>query len=142
MAIFSLVAKDVIKRIQGSIVKSSGSVRNYEDAHAEALVEITPNRAIEYLYDRALEVSQSTLNMERRALELMMHEVSCLLPTNEKLPCVKSVKNEVLKSRLYTPYQAFRVCSSQKEVNALSTKLAFFAGLRAHELLTILPTSE
>jgi len=156
MAIFSKPAKqakDVIKRIQGSIVKSSGSVRSYEDrlriicqhfkeAHAEALVEITPNRALEYLYDRALEVSQSTLNMERLALELMMHEVSCVLPRNKKLPYIKSMKDEVLKSRSYTPYQVFRVCSAQKEANAFSTKLAFFAGLRAHELLTILPISE
>ncbi|MDQ7059254.1 MAG: site-specific integrase [Ghiorsea sp.] len=82
------------------------------------------------------------MDMERLALELMMHEVSCLLPTNKKLPYIKSMKNKVLKSRSYTPYQAFRVCSAQKEANAFSTKLAFFAGLRSHELLTILPFSE
>jgi len=156
MAIFSSPkkqAKDVIKKIQGSIIKSAGSVRNYEerlriicqhfkDAHAEALIEIKPNRAIEYLYERAMEVSQSTLDMERLALELMMQEVSCVLPKDEKIPRMKSIKEQVFESRSCSPYQVYRVSSAQKSANAFATKLAFFAGLRAHELLTILPISE
>jgi len=146
-------AADVMKLLQGKNIKSVGTVRNFEsrlrvicqhfkDAHAEALVEITPSRAIEYLYDRALEVSQSTLDMERQALEIMMHEVSLLLPKDQKLPVIKSKLLQVLMSRAYTTHQAYMVSCAQKEANSFSTKLMFFGGLRAHELFTIRPIEE
>ncbi len=59
-----------------------------------------------------------------------------------KLKVVKSELAEALKSRAYTEEQVKLIINSQTEKNSLSTKIAFVAGLRAHELLTLLPKDD
>lgn len=75
-------AGSVAKQLQVSIVRSVGSVGNYEDAlksvaqyckdNRITLRELTPEGAITYLECRSEEVGQSALNKERQAIEKMM----------------------------------------------------------------------
>jgi len=134
-------------------VKSVGTVRNYEQAltavadnlqreTGEALRDLTPERAAQYLEQRGLEVKQTTLNMERQAMQKMMHLVTHRLPHNQALPVVKSEHKQVLKSRSYTAAQVQVVADHQIARNALATEVAHAAGLRAHELITIQPIAE
>ncbi|MHC5783021.1 hypothetical protein [Aliivibrio fischeri] len=99
--------------------------------------EITPEQAYQYLTDRSVEVGQKTLDMERQAIQSMMHHVSNKLSTDATLNVIKSESQQILTSRSYTQEQISMVASSQNERNSLSTKIAHTAGLRAHELLTI-----
>lgn len=141
----------VIKAVQGSILSSVGTVRNYEQAltrvaeYAKAekinggLRGLTPAQAITYLEQRGQEVGQKTLDMERQAIQCMMHHVTHLLEASEKLPTIKSEQAQALQSRAYTTDQANLIAHHQNEKNSLATQLSLSAGLRAHELLTLQP---
>ena len=143
-------AADVMKQLQGTVIKSVGTVRNYEQAltqvchyvkaeriSKDGLQGITPNDAITYLEKRGQAVGQKTLDMERQAIQMMMQHVTHKLDPEERLPVIRSEQQTVLSSRAYTSEQIKLVASSQNERNALSTKIAHQAGLRAHELLTL-----
>ncbi|WP_418115032.1 site-specific integrase (plasmid) [Vibrio scophthalmi] len=141
-------AANVMKQIQGSIISSVGTVRNYEErltivakyANAElkcSLRDLTVERVHQYLTDRATEVGQKTLDMERQAIQCMMQNVTGKLGLTEKLDVIKSEHQQILSSRAYTPEQAKMVADAQTERNALSTEIAHAAGLRAHELNTL-----
>lgn len=142
-------AASVIKEMQGNQLKSVGTVRNYEQAlktvaeYAKAeripggLRGITPEQAIKYMEQRGQEVCQKTLDMERQALQAMMQHVTSQLDTKERLSVVKSELSQALESRSYTAEQITAIASSQTERNALATQIAYSAGLRAHELLTL-----
>ena len=81
-------AASVMKEIQGRYISSVGTVRNYEQAlttvaayakvakTAGGLRGMTPEKAMTYLEIRGQEVSQSTLNMERQAIQAMMQYVT------------------------------------------------------------------
>jgi len=148
VAVAKTQAANVMKSLQGNSIKSVGTARNYEQAlstaaqHANSklqcsLREITPKQAEEYLSDRALEVGQKTLDMDRQALQSMMQNISGKLGQNEKLTVVKSEHYQVLNCRSYTVEQVISIANAQNERNAISTEIAHAAGLRAHELLTI-----
>jgi len=104
-----------------------------KDAKLPSINNLTPKLATQYLSDRAAEVHQSTLNMERQAMQHVL---------GEKLPNIKSELQTIQESRAYTPEQAQIVAAHQSEKHALATEIAHTAGLRAHELLTIRPTTE
>ncbi|MCP4937135.1 MAG: site-specific integrase [bacterium] len=55
---------------------------------------------------------------------------------------IKSAHKQVLRPRAYTPTQVDSIQSVQAPHNALATALAYAAGLRAHELLTLRPIAE
>lgn len=86
-----------------------------------------------FLEERAEWVLQTTLNQERRALELVY---------KQKLPLVKSQRSSILEKRSYTFAQANSIASKQSDKNSLTTMLALYSGIRAHEACTILPISE
>ena len=143
-------AADVMKVLQGTVIKSVGTVRNYEQAltqvcnyvkaeriSKEGLQGITPNDAITYLEKRGQAVGQKTLDMERQAIQMMMQHVTHKLEPSERLPVIQSEQHTSLTSRSYTPEQIKLVTEHQNERNALATKLAYQAGIRAHELLTL-----
>lgn len=140
-------AASVMKQMQGTVIKSVGTVRNYEQAlknvatelarHNESLKDITPERAIAYLEQRAEMVGQKSLDMERQALQAMMQHVTHKLEPDERLPVVKSEHEQILESRAYTREQVQEIAQHQAPQNALATELAYAAGLRAHELLTL-----
>jgi len=134
-------------------IKAVGTFRNYKqaltqvaqalkDANMPSLNNLTPQIANDYLASRALEVKQSPLDLERQAMQSLLCHFNHQLGEKETLPIVKSELKEVLQSRAYTEHQVGRVAENQREHNSLATEIAHAAGLRAHELLTILPISE
>lgn len=154
-------AAAVMKNLQGSILQSVGTVRNYEaaltrvaehmtEAKLGALADITPAMAADYLRQRALIVGQKTLDMERQALQSMMVHVTHRLEPDRRLEVVKSAATPLPKSssgslgrrlseqsRIYSAAQVSQIISRQAPHNALATEIAYAAGLRAHELLTM-----
>ena len=141
-------AANVMKQMQGKNLSSVGTVRNYEERltivaqHVNAefkcgLRNLTVEQAHQYLTDRATEVGQKTLDMERQAIQSMMQNVTGKLGQTEKLDVIKSEHQQILSSRSYTPGQANIVSGAQTERNALATEIAHAAGLRAHELYTL-----
>lgn len=148
VAVAKTQAANVIKYLQGNVLKSVGTVRNYEQALSTAaqyanstlkcgLREITPLQAVQYLVDRSVDVGQKTLDMDRQAIQSMMQNVSGKLAKNEKLEVVKSDLQQILNCRSYTTEQINMIAGAQNERNALSTQIAHAAGLRAHELITL-----
>ena len=105
------------------------------------LKEITTEQAQQYLADRAVEVGQSKLNMERQTLDKLLTYTG-QLESGEKLEKVVSEKAQVLESRAYTQEQIAMITDAQQTQNSLSTQIAAASGLRAHELLTIERISE
>ncbi|EGQ9418547.1 site-specific integrase [Vibrio cholerae] len=141
-------AANVMKQMQGKNLASVGTVRNYEErlsivaqyANAEfkcGLRDLTVEQAHLYLTDRAAEVGQKTLDMERQAIQSMMQNVTGKLGQTEKLDVIKSEHKQILSSRSYTNEQIQMVVNAQTERNALATEIAHAAGLRAHELHTL-----
>lgn len=155
-------AASVIKKIQGSAIRSVGTARNYEASLTKvaqylkehrlgSLREITPKRAVEYLRVRGAVVGQKTLDMERQALQSMMLHVTGVLPQGGRLEVVKSTANSrdpklgiessgrglAERSRIYSPEQVELIASRQAGHNALATRIAHASGIRAHELLTL-----
>lgn len=106
-----------------------------------ALHELTPKAARLYLQHRSKDVGQKTLDKDRQALQSVLR-LTGKLGNSQRLEVIKADKQQVLKSRNYTSDQIQRIMTCQSERNAFSTELAAAAGLRAHELLTLLPAGE
>ncbi len=147
-AVAAKQAANVMKQMQGKNLTSVGTVRNYEErltivakrVNADfqcGLRELTIEQAHRYLTDRATEVGQKTLDMERQAIQSMMQHVTGKLAPTEKLDVIKSEQQQILSSRSYTPEQITMIAEAQTERNALVTEIAHAAGLRAHELYTL-----
>lgn len=148
-------AASVMKEMQGkgNAIESVGTVRNYEQAlktccdylkehRLGSLRELTPQLAQSYLEIRASECSQSTVDMDRQAIQAMMHHVTHRLEPSQKLDVVKSERETIEQSRSYTPDQVQRITEHQTDRHALSTEICHQAGLRAHELYTLRPSGE
>jgi len=97
------------------------------------LRSVTPQIATQYLVDRASAVSQKTLDQDRQAIQAHL---------DVKLEVIKSERETILNSRSYTPAQVERIANAQSERHAFATRIAYTAGLRAHELFTLRPASE
>jgi integrase len=125
-------------------IHSVGTARGYEQA-LKGFVEYlqihrlgdlgsaTVTEAQQYLDARSEMVAQKTLDLDRQAIQMHL---------GGQLEVVKSHKETVLSTRSYTPAQVERIVSAQTERNALATRIAYSAGLRAHELLTLRPSGE
>ena len=147
-------AASVMKVLQGTIIRSVGTVRNYEQAltrvcewvkssrACDGLRGLTPQLAVEYLETRGEAVGQKTLDMERQAIQAMMHHVTGVLLPDETLPVIRSQHPQILTGRAYTPTQVELIASAQTPRNALATRIAYAAGLRAHELHTLAKPEE
>lgn len=73
------------------------------------------------------------LDQERQAIQIHL---------GIKLPIIKSELFQAIKSRAYTLEQVKIIAQAQSEKYRLATQIAFAAGLRAHELLTLKPVKE
>jgi len=147
-------AAAVMKLMQGSVLRSAGTVRNYEQALTRVaeytkaekvsggLRGMDRAQAIVYLEQRGHSVGQKTLDMERQAMQAMMWHVSGQLAPKERLPVIKAANQQQLKARAYTRAQVELVANAQTRKNALATRIAHAAGLRAHELHSLVPVSE
>lgn len=146
-------AKSVMKTLNHAI-NSVGTARNYEQALTrvteyikaervcDSLRGLTKDQAITYLEHRGQEVGQKTLDMERQAIQAMFVHTTGELKQGETLTVIKSEQQQCLISRAYTTEQVKLIAQHQTEKNALSTQIAHSSGLRAHELLTIRPSTE
>lgn len=132
-----------------NVIRSVGTARNYQSALTrvaewvkgeripDGLRGLTHEQALHYLEQRAQQVGQSALSMERQAIQAMFQHVTGHLLEGQTLRVIKSELDEALRSRAYTGDQVGLVSKAQQERNAFSTELAYAAGLRAHELLTL-----
>lgn len=93
----------------------------------------TDQEARQYLAERSHQVGQKTLDLDRQAIQMHL---------GLRLEVVRSDRESALSTRSYTPAQVARIASAQSEANGLATRLAYHAGLRAHELLTLRPAGE
>ncbi|MDY0040910.1 MAG: hypothetical protein RBS57_11420 [Desulforhabdus sp.] len=125
-------------------IHSLGTARGYEQAlkgFAEYIRDhrlgdlgsATVKEAEQYLADRAGIVAQKTLDLDRQAIQMHL---------GIQLEVVKSELETRLATRSYTADQVERIASAQTERNSLATWIAYDAGLRAHELLTLRPAEE
>ena len=96
----------------------------------------------EYLNERRSQVGQKTLDRDRQVAQFLLRQTG----TNIKLKRIRSTFSggrELAKQpRGYTPEQVEAIASSQSDRTGLATRIAYAAGLRAHELLTIRRKSE
>ena len=97
------------------------------------LPSATDQEARQYLAERSHQVGQKTLDLDRQAIQMHL---------GLRLEVVRSDRESALSTRGYTPAQVERIASAQSEANGLATRLAYHAGLRAHELLTLRPAGE
>lgn len=147
-------AASVLKAVQGRVLRSVGTVRNYEQALTRVaeyvrdtrvcagLRSLSREQAITYLEQRGQQVGQKTLDLERQAIQCLFLHVTGQLAAGQRLPVVRSRKPQVLVARAYTPEQVRLIAAAQNPHNALATEIAYAAGLRAHELLTLRPLTE
>ena len=125
-------------------IHSRGTARAYQQAltgaaqwlkkkaNNQSLERMTPEQANQYLQERAETVRQKTLDLDRQALQI--------LPRIGKLDRIKSrLDRSPLETggRAYTPVQVQMISAAQSERHALATGIAYAAGLRGHELLTL-----
>lgn len=106
-----------------------------------SLYELSPKSAMAYLRSRLSVVGQKTLDRDRQALQAVLRQ-NGRLTADQRLHVVEATRQQSLKSRNYTKTQIDIICQHQSARNSFSTEIAFEAGLRAHELLTLLPASE
>lgn len=96
------------------------------------LDQITPAQAQAYLAGRAAAgIGQKQLDADRNALQFVTGK--------DSLERVQAAQKQELGSRAYSAAQVERIAQSQNDRNALATRLAHSAGLRAHELNTLRP---
>lgn len=106
-----------------------------------SLVELSPKTAKAFLTERAKIVGQKTLDRDRQALQAVLRHIGRFNESG-RLSVIKAERQQILISRNYSAEQVLRIIACQTERNGFSTELAYEAGLRAHELLTILPADE
>lgn len=139
-------ATSVINELQsGGLIKSLGTARNYKQSltrvaefakeNGFSLRQLTKADAEIYLTIRGEVVGQKTLDMERQSMQVMMHLTGKL--KNGESMSAKSEKQQSLSGRAYTNIQVQMIADRQNENNKLATEIAYAAGLRAHELLTL-----
>ena len=143
------LAKNLYKH---KVIKSLGTARNYKtalikiarwskDIGINGVQGMSIQDAYKYLDYRSEFAGQKTLDMERQAIQAMF-KLNGKLGSKETLTVIKSEKDKIKKSRAYTPAQALAISERQTRKYNLSTQIAYAAGLRAHELLTIARVSE
>ena len=118
-------AAKIMQKLQGGVLRSVGTVRNYESALTRVaewtaaekisggLTTLTPALAVQYLEQRGQDVGQKALDMERQAMQAMMQHVTHQLPPGEPLPVIKSEHQQALESRAYTAAQVERIVDAQ-----------------------------
>lgn len=125
-------------------IHSLGTARSYEQAlkgfadylrqhRLGDLRSATEEEAQHYLAERSEVVGQKTLDLDRQAIQIHL---------GQRLEIVCSSKLSTLSTRSYTSAQVERIAHAQSEANSLATRLAYHAGLRAHELLTLRSAGE
>lgn len=112
----------------------AGFIAEYRlDPAGKGLASLSSETAQAYLEFRAQKVGQKQLDKDRQAMQILL---------GEKLAVTKSELDQALQSRAYTQPQIELIAEAQTMKHSLATLIAANAGLRAHELLTLLPIDE
>ena len=96
----------------------------------------------EYLNERRFQVGQKTIDRDRQAVQFLLRQTGTIVKLKRILSTFRGGRKLAQQSRGYTPEQVEAIASSQSARTALATRIAYVAGLRAHELLTIHRKSE
>ena len=145
-AIGRLVKRKALSRTPGK-PPSNGTVRGVRQCLTQIarhiapdgveLLDLTAERADAYLRSRAADLGQKALDGQRLALQKYLVHVRGLLPKGHRIQVVHSLKPTRRDGRAYARHQVPMVAARQNARNALATLVAYAAGLRAHELLTL-----
>lgn len=103
----------------------------------QSLRDLTKEQAMEYLKHKSASVEQSTLDMDRQAIQKMFQVLTHKLEPEEKLPVIKSQLKSVKEARAYFKPQMEAIAERQSPHYALATKISYASGLRAHEFFTL-----
>ena len=135
-------------------IHSLGTARNYQqslsmfyrwlqDGKGGDLSTATVGQAVEWLNNRSDQVGQKTLDLNRQAIQYLLGRTTGVAV---KLGRIKSsyVTGRKLAevTRAYSGAQLEKVCTRLSVRSALSAKICFAAGLRAHEVVTLRPIGE
>lgn len=112
-----------------------------QDIGLPRLRDMTPNDCINYLERRGQEVKQSTLDIEKLALQYTL-QLTGKLDKSEKLPRINSELDQTLRSRFYNKDQIELIKSHQSDAYRLSIEITYACGLRAADLYTLKPVEE
>jgi len=126
------------KQYQQTFKMTSRFIASVKGAHLRSL---TIEQAEKYLQHRSHEIQNKQLANERQALQLYLRE----LHNNTRVELAKYDSTREPPSeapRAYTRAQVQHIIKHSTDRQKLSTAIAYQAGLRAHELLTIAPLSE
>ncbi len=100
----------------------------HQNHNITRLDRLTPDIAKAYLQQRIEDgIGQKQLDNDRAAMQFVVG----------KLERLKTRQPQKLVPRAYTAWQAIRIAARQGAHNGLATKIAYNAGLRAHELITL-----
>ena len=126
-------------------VRSIGTARQFQQIFSKAaeyansqgvrLSNLTTELANSYLAERSVDIQQKQLNVEKRALEMHLRNIT--EDNSLTLARQTSEVSTIKESRAYSPQQISYLTSQQSDRMALSTKICESAGLRAHELHTL-----
>lgn len=105
------------------------------DTYHSRIHFLTPEKAQVFLERRSMEVTQKSLNVEKRGLEMFLRCRDGNPSIALKTPTSEITRAE--RSRAYSPDQVRLISDAQSERMSLSTRLAEAAGLRAAELYTL-----
>lgn len=100
-----------------------------DDLEVQRIKHITPEMAKEYIKTKQANfASQKSLDRDRKALSIALHI---------DIKRVSAISDQMLSCRSYNREQLKAITSSMSDKNALGVKIAYDAGLRAHELITL-----
>lgn len=136
----SLTSKHAKSETGAKNIHSISTLTRYKQALGQAgkwahqnhgiarLNQLSPETARDYLRHRVEQgIGQKQLDNDRAAMQFVVGN----------LDRIKADHQSKLESRAYTKEQAERIADRQSERNCLASKIAYDAGLRAHELLTL-----
>ena len=150
----SFQATQVAKELQileddngNRLFPSVGTIRNYglalrpiakhmDENRLGSLKDITVSQANKFLETQAQDYSQSTVDMQRQAIQAMMQHITHKLSLKAELPRVIS-DGPPKAGRSYSHEQSNKIIERQHESNALATEIARYSGARVHELFTL-----
>ncbi|MGL5025114.1 MAG: integrase [Shewanella oncorhynchi] len=114
-----------------------------ENMGVKRLKHITPELAQEYLENRKNNgICQKSLAFEKKMLERIISIFTPITKLNPVIESKRISKPKALSNRAYTKQQTLLILARQTPYTQLSTQIAFNAGLRAFELLTIQRSNE
>lgn len=106
-----------------------------------SLEQLSIKRARQYLAERATQVSQSTLDRDRQAIQALL-QLTGKLGSDQHLKVIQAERQQDLQPRAYTPEQVHTIRERLAPHNALGLEIAHAAGLRMKELLTLARVDE